>query len=87
MSAVIQKYHGLKGIGRIAKRRVSMLKGMFKAGRSFFLLRGSTDHTPTFFAYRLQQRIINLRFKGFNGHDTMKRKAEKQQAAGNAPIF
>lgn len=27
----------------------------------FFLLRGSTDHPPTFFAYRLHRRIIDHR--------------------------
>jgi hypothetical protein len=37
-----------------------MLKGMLEIPADlFFLLRGSTDHPPTFFAYRLHGRIID----------------------------
>lgn len=72
----------------------AMLKGLELHGRSFFLLRGSTDHLPFFLLIGSfaalstsdQARSSTLQVSP-QLLDMVKRKAEKQQSAGTKYMY
>lgn len=74
----------------------AMLKGLELNGRSFFLLRGCTDHSAIFFAYRqasphyrppTDQARSSILQELPQLLDMVKRKAEKQQSAGTEYVY